>query len=279
LNTRYVNYTYSQEGYYIFQHPEEYIISKNIFCKLNSQNLTPIEFHEMDGDTVDLIPTIYTEKDQCNIFGLEDIRLYKFYDKVRFIATNRNFAPMHKNRMIIGDYCCKTLSYNNCKVIHPPTDTWCEKNWIPLIKDLGDGFQEEYFIYQWSPLKIGKIDYLNDQLNIIVTYTYTMNAPEFYRVRGSSIFIDNGEHLVGVVHFSEETIPRNYYHMLVSLEKDSFRPKSYSNFFHFQEIGIEFCTGFHIHESKYVFWISKMDRDAEMVAIDVENIPLCNKFI
>jgi hypothetical protein len=143
---------------------------------------------------------------------------------------------------------------------------------------LGDGSiveqEEELFIYKWSPFQLGKINIETNQLEI--TQSYEIKSPDFHRIRGSTIFIDNGENLLGVVHFCEETWPRQYYHLLVTLDKETFKPISYSDPFCFQHYGVEFCIGFTIQYNKYIFWISKKDNDAIMVSVDKDKIPICN---
>jgi hypothetical protein len=173
--------------------------------------------------------------------------------------------------MIIGDYDIKSCQYLNSKIIQPPTQTRCEKNWIPLING-----NDEYFIYKWSPFEIGKINNDKNQLEIIKSYE--MLSPDFHRIRGSTIFIDNinQKNLIGVVHYSEQTPPRQYYHILVTLDKETNLPISYSDPFCFQHHGVEFCIGFTIKDEKYVFWISKKDNDPIMASIDINEIPMRN---
>ena len=120
-----------------------------------------------------------------------------------------------------------------------------------------------------------------DVLNIV--QTYPVIAPNFDKVRGSTTFVEGTDNdLVGLVHFSEELCPRRYYHMLVSLCKETLRPLKYSRVFGFQHLGIEFCTGFCIDKGdtkrKYRFWISKWDREPKMVTIDATQILLEYEF-
>lgn len=294
LNTRFINYRLTDSGHYIFNHPEQLIITKNMRYILHPDTLEPQNHAEMQDKTVSLTKTQYPDDNLCKIYGLEDIRLYEYNDKVRFIATNRNYSPhINTNRMIVGDYDVETMAYLNCKVVEPPQYTWCEKNWIPLVKSketFADATKdEEYFIYKWSPMEIGQIDPTNNTLRIVKTHTNTVNVPDFHRVRGSTVFIELDEfsgqqeglernELVGVVHFSEEKSPREYFHILVTLDKDTFCPIRYSRTFCFQKVGIEFCTGFCIKDNRYVFWISSMDREPAMISIDMEDLPLCNVF-
>jgi len=260
LNTRYVNYSYSSSGSYLINDPKNTLITKNIVSKLDC-DFTPYSYEEMDELAIEL-PSFDTYS-----IGLEDIRLYSFNNKIKFIATNVNYVGNRTNRMIVGNYDPDNLSYTDYNIIQPPTNTGCEKNWTPLIKD-----NEEYFIYKWSPFELGKINAETNKLEIIESYE--ISSPDFHRVRGSTIFIDKDDSLLGMVHFCEETWPRQYYHMLIRLDRKTFKPLSYSDPFCFQHFGVEFCIGFTIKDDKYVFWISKKDNDAIMVNIDINKIPI-----
>jgi len=263
VNTRYINYSILENGCYDIRHSNGIIISKNMFSTLNDK-LEPIHFIEMKENNISL------PSNHCYIYGLEDIRLYSVGDTLKFIATNINYSPTGYNRMIVGEYDIENHSYKNCIVTKPPYDTVCEKNWIPLIKN-----EKEYFIYKWSPLEIGR---LNTENELEIEIRHDIISPWFHKVRGSTIFIDNGEQFVGLVHFSEETTPRRYYHILVSLDKDTLKPLKYSEIFCFQHLGIEFCIGFMIQNDEYVFWISQMDREPLMISISIDKLKLIYEF-
>jgi hypothetical protein len=260
LNTRFVNYSYSPKGTYIINHPNNTINTKNIVSNLDD-NLIPIDYNEMSEENIGI-----TSHDMYSV-GLEDIRLYSYNGIIKFIATNVNYVGNRANRMIVGEYDIDTLSYKNSKIIQPPVYTNCEKNWIPVVQN-----NNEFFIYTWSPFQLGKINYDVNQLEIVKSYEII--SPDFYRIRGSSIFTDNGENLIGVVHFCEETFPRQYYHMLVTLDKETLRPLLYSDPFCFQHYGVEFCIGFTIKDSRYFFWVTKKDNDTTMVSINFNEIPI-----
>jgi hypothetical protein len=191
--------------------------------------------------------------------------------------------------MIVGDYDVENAAIRSGKIVQPPTDTWAEKNWIPIVRKnkilMGDGTmidqEEELFIYKWSPLEIGRIE--NGIL--VIVHSYPMSMPLFSKIRGSTIFHVVDEGLIGIVHYSEEHSPRHYYHMLVLLDKDSFMLKRYSEPFCFQKLGVEFCigmmigdvanaesSGMTVREDSYVFWISRHDRDPAMVTISKDEI-------
>ena len=160
----------------------------------------------------------------------------------------------------------------------PNQDSWAEKNWIPIVKKkeviFGDGelkeMDELMFIYKWYPLEVGVIEDggtngYTKRLRI-VDRVYPDNAI-FSKIRGSTMFEEVDEGLLGLVHYSEEHSPRHYYHMMILLDKETFEVKKYSEPFCFEKLGIEFCIGFTVQEwedeidNEYVFWISRHDRD------------------
>jgi hypothetical protein len=273
LNTRYVNYWLYNNGCYGYPTSSHVIENKNMLCELG-ENMDPIvdTFVIMDEniDIPEFVGDVYSR-------GLEDIRLFTGVDEssVRFIATNVNYSPNGKNNMMVGDYSILDHSISNVKHIKPPLESWCEKNWIPIVYS-GDGHTREKYIYKWFPLEIGQVNPETGSLEI--TQTYNINAPYFDKVRGSTVFIERADGYLGVVHFSEDHNPRHYYHMLVLLEKDTLKPLKYSNCFCFKSLGVEFCIGFSDELEDYVFWTSQMDRDPMTVFIAKSHLPLCFSF-
>jgi len=271
LNTRYVNYWIYPTGCYHFNSGIRLIENKNMLSELDPVTMAPTSYREIE-ETIDLP----VKEGDILSKGLEDIRLYVYGGKVKYIASTVGYSPCGKCRMIMGDYDVENAAIRSGKIVQPPTDTWAEKNWIPIIRKnkilMGDGTlidqEEELFIYKWSPLEIGRIE--NGVL--VIVHSYPMSMPLFSKIRGSTIFhhIDDG--LLGIVHYSEEHSPRHYYHMLVILDKDSFMLKRYSEPFCFQKMGVEFCIGMTVREDNYVFWISRHDRDPAMVTVRKDEI-------
>lgn len=293
LNTRFVNYHLTSKSYYTYLDGTGIIKNKNLITELSKEDtiLMPPsnldQFLEMNAETIGLpalTPTGFSR-------GLEDIRLYVLNDKMRFIATTIEYSPTGRNRMVVGDYDPELAIYSNCKVVIPPNpDSWCEKNWVPIIrKNETSGQDEEWFIYKWSPMEIGQLVetdavYENGdkavQLVISLRYVIT-NIPWFDRFRGSTIFMENpqspGNQLIGLAHFSEEGSPRHYFHSLVILDKTTLQPLQYSIPFYFQNVGVEFCTGIYFEQNEeknniYTFWISQMDRDPLLVVVEQSSI-------
>ena len=263
LNTRYVNYWLNRDGSYLFYDGCNIIRNKNLCSRLVFENGTsmPLDYEEMDEDTIDLPKyPMYSQ-------GIEDIRLYERNGRARYIATSVGYHTTGGNRMVVGNYDYKRRIYSESRIIEPPTDTYCEKNWAPLPGD------RERFVYKWAPLEICEI---LDKLTIIQTHSETMKLPFFDRMKGSTQFVEYNGELIGVTHFSEDATVRRYFHMLVVLDKTTYAPLRYSQPFVFENFAIEFCIGFDIADDKYRFWISRFDRDPALFEVNRHIISFVN---
>jgi len=272
LNTKYVNYWYNTDGSYLFYHRDNIIRNKNMFSQLVLENgiLMPTGYDVMKDDSIEL--------PKYNMYsrGIEDIRLYEHNGRVRFIATTVGYHSTGGNRMVIGNYDYNTISYSDVKLIESPTNAHCEKNWIPIPSSDG----AERFIYKWNPLTIvTATDFIADgdinsrkKINITQTFPITEKLPFFQHMKGSSIFIEYNGELIGVTHFSEDAMPRRYFHMLVVLDRTTYAPLRYSKPFIFDKVGIEFCIGFDVSGNKYRFWISRFDRNPISYEININLI-------
>lgn len=286
INTRFVNYWLHPNGGYWIKDPDGYIRTRNFYSPLDGETLLPREFKEVKEDTQSSCLKCFGG----HIYGLEDMRLYEKGGDIHFIATSINYSGLGKNRMVKGRYDHEQCLITSAEVLTPPdANSWCEKNWIPLANFYSETSSEtthgEYFIYKWNPLEIGVLcsDMSSDnsekkenQLKIVKTWNH--NAPLFKNVRGSTPLVECDEGLICVVHFSYEGGPRNYFHMLVLLEKKTLMPLKYSEFFFFNDMSVEFCIGFTMRDEKYHFWISNFDRDPELMIVDIVEIPLLFDF-
>lgn len=268
INTRYVNYWLYPNGAYWIKDPDNYIRTRNFGSRLNSTTLEPDGFKEM-----------IVEGLTCHggrIYGLEDIRLYEnVAGELCFIATSINYSGTGNNRMIRGIYDIDLGICSQCEVLIPPhPQSWCEKNWVPFIhKDT------DKFIYKWYPFEVGTIRPTEDgRKQLVIETVWDHGAPMFSNIRGSSPLILTDKGYIGVVHFSYEGGPRNYFHALVLLDKETLIPLKYSEFFYFHEISVEFSIGFAIRDGQYHFWLSNFDRDPEMLTIKIDELPLLFDF-
>jgi hypothetical protein len=267
LNIRYVNYWIYPSGCYLFANGTRLIENKNVIAELDNDTMKPLYYKEI-REQIEL-PVNRTGIS----IGLEDIRLYEYESRIKYIATTMGYSQCDKSRMIVGDYDIENNSITNGTIIHPPQDTWCEKNWIPIVRKNVDmdnnGFEEEeeeeeLFIYKWYPLEIGKIEYdeSGEHASLKIIQTHSVPSLVFSKIRGSTVFQETADGYLGVVHFSEEHSPRHYYHMMVVLDKETLQIVKYSETFYFEKMGIEFCIGFKLLDDlNILFWISRHDRD------------------
>jgi hypothetical protein len=251
-----VNYCLTPQGAYIINDPQGFLKTENLILHLKGYE--EIERVVAITNRVDY-PTM-----SLNIQGLEDIRLYEFEQQVKFIATQRQWSPSHQNRMAIGTVAMDRGTFEKVQVIDPPAPTSCEKNWIPLIRE-----GTEQFIYQWYPYQIGVVK--GGKLEIVRSFEMPR---AFQKVRGSTLFTEVEEGLLGLVHYSEERSPRNYYHMLMLLSKETLCPVAMSQPFVFGRIGIEFCIGMAVRGTDLQFWYSQHDRDPAWLVVPRTELPL-----
>lgn len=257
LNTRYVNYWIYPNGYYLFHNPTRTIENKNILSELDPHTLCPISFKEINTDA--LLP-IETKKHIS--VGLEDIRLFQHNKKTHYIATTFEYTKDDKGQIITGIYNTDTGTVEENELIESPTNQSIEKNWVPIHDDV--------FVYKWSPITIGTIDKQSRQFRIL--HEIENRHPICKHARGSSPFISTDVGYLAVVHYSEEHSPRHYYHMMVLLHKETYAIIRFSKTFCFESLGIEFCIGFTIKESNYVFWISRHDRSPVQLMVPFTEI-------
>lgn len=227
LNVRAVNYRINSGGGYSY--PDGIIRTKNYDSTWN-----PLRC-EWNGFVERPDPDLPRRDDY--IRGLEDVRLFGS----QWTATTREYSNDERNRIVCGN------DTSACLVL-PPTDTGCEKNWIPI----GDN----RVIYDWYPFQIGTIQ--GTKLEI----TTTCKSPSlFQRVRGSSPPFRVRDQWVCVVHLVKYGNPRTYLHMFVGLD-DSFLPISMSLPFVFRGESIEYCIGAQCWGDKVHIFSSAWDRES-----------------
>ena len=261
LNVRYVNYKLDEYGRYHINHPNGHLETLNLRCYLTEsldefQSEPEFMWEGMIG---------LREYDK-SITGLEDVRLFVSDNQLKYIATNKSYHVMQKIRMITGDYSASMAMFENGCVLEPPTDTYCEKNWIPISKERSGKERSDdrersnnRFIYRWAPFEIGELE--GNTLKIVKSVN--VEHMLLQKVRGSTppVWSERDQCYYCVVHYCEHVHGAKtlaYYHMLVKLDKE-FVPFEWSNVFHFNRVGIQYCIGFTILDKGFAFWFSEHD--------------------
>jgi len=263
INTRYVNYWIYPGGGYYYPEDEAVLRTKNVMSELTVGNLgelVPISYDEVFENVSQ------TKRTGCFSEGIEDLRLFVSVTsgELKCIGTTCSYSHNEKVRMIVGSYDIDQKCITDCSTIEPPTDTWVEKNWAPINFE-----NQDAFIYKWYPLEIGVC--VADTLMLVCIHP--TSSAVFQKMKGSTPFVlhtlDGEEGYIGLIHGNEDTVPRQYYHRMVFLDKKTYKVKSYTEAFCFMKPSVEFCIGSKYDEARgiWVFWISEMDRDATMVEI------------
>ena len=250
LNVRYVNYKLDEYGRYHINHPQSHLQTENLRCYLTD------DFKTIKPDPEFMWEGMMGLREyDKSITGLEDVRLFPAGDRIKYVATNKSYHLMQKIRIIIGDYSASMAMFESGQVLEPPTDTYCEKNWIPI--------SEGRFIYRWAPFEIGELN--GNTLKIVKSVD--VQHMLLQKVRGSTppVWSPSDQCYYCVVHYCEHIHGAKtlaYYHMIVKMDKD-FMPFEWSDVFHFNRIGIQYCIGFTVLENsqkgRFAFWFSEHD--------------------
>ena len=248
MNVRYVNYRIQPDGSYMMYENGDLsrnhaVRTENYFCLMNSNFniVSPLQKMVMND----------TPLHATHIKGLEDVRLFMNNDELCYLGTTMEYSYNGKIRQHMGKYCINTNTFINNNSLIPPTDTECEKNWIPY---------KNKFIYKWHPFQIGNINN-----NILEIESSQETPPFFSHMRGSSTLIDDEEYIWGITHCVIYEQPRKYYHMLIKIDKATDKLISYTHPFFFINNAIEYCLGFDKKGSKLYAFISQNDSNTKLV--------------
>ena len=268
VNLRYVNYRIQPDGSYMMYDNNTFNHANNVKTK-NALIYLDKEYNAVTNpllfdNTITDIPKL-----DVGIKGLEDLRLFTFKDKVYYTATTREYSyKQDTNRICMGEYDINNLKYLNNKVLYPPTETTCEKNWIPI----NHKNEKILFIYNWHPLQIGELDDAN-KLNIKIIH----NTPSFFKnYRGSTGLSEYNNQLWCITHGVKYSTPRKYYHQFVALDKDTYKPIKYSIPFYFDQYKIEYTVGLLIKDDEVIILFSQNDKDPGILSIKINKL---NKYM
>ena len=232
-NVRFVNYLPPVNGEYKTKDGSP-VVTRNLNYNLETKEYSIIP------DSTPLF--------ESSIKGLEDMRVYKFNDKVYYTASNYYEYKQDTISIVHGEYGSNPIA------IDSPTNARCEKNWLHV--------KDNEFIYNWHPLTIGRII---DNKFIITKQIKT--PPLFSLFRGSAI-TEMDDYILALVHFCEYSMNRNYYHCFVKIDKDSYDVTEVSLPFIFKNVGIEYCLSMY----KTDCFVTFNDSEPTRVNIDFSSI-------
>jgi len=253
-NVRYVNYHTSGQGQYTVRDPQNVVRTKN--------------YHLEDATFVEESDLVHRS---TNIMGVEDVRLFSHPDRITYTATSPSATKDGSNRIVYGTYDASANVLANSRVLEPPegVQSACEKNWLQI-----PSASENTFVYTWSPLQLGTVT--NDSPFLHVTHTIP-TPPLFQRLRGSANGFLHDDRIWCLTHLVKHGAPRQYYHLFVLLNKDTYQPEQVTLPFCFQVHGIEYCLSASIECSQITFLFSSFDANPctmKVALSDLERISL-----
>jgi len=206
------------------------------------------------------------EKINGYIRGLEDVRLFKSKDKIKFIGQSgdyKNIGSDIRFNIVVGDYDLENQKMIIEQVLESPYNCSVEKNWVYLDNDL--------FIYKWFPLQIGLLKDKNFELKSKI-----QTPALFKHFKGSSNgFFYKDMHWF-LVHYTtddwkEGRLWRQYKHCFVILDKN-YELIGYSDPFTFENQIVEYSLGLTIDENKIYFGYSMNEKDASLGELNLEYV-------
>ena len=258
----------NNDGYTINMEWVNYNIIKDIHYKepitLNSKFNIDSNFNKISDEKF-LVENFIKDR-SYNFIGIEDIRLFNYKGIYYFIGT------IWDNKRKLGSMCSGIYkdSYELDRNIILPTfydlnkiKIW-EKNWSFVTYKT-----ELCVIYNWYPLQIGKIDYEQNEMNIIeIKY----NIPEYFKnARGSTPGYIKDNEIWFVLHKAQTHHNSNYQHFFAVFDLN-MNLLRYSELFKLGEYNVEFCIGLIVKEKEIILSYSLMDTLSFISTYDIDYI-------
>lgn len=270
LNLRHVQYSlYHSEGEQKYQtawgplcyfNPEDDITlrTKNYMCELDPETLSIKSYNLTNTSKLDVKPL-------WEFIGLEDARLVKWDNKLYQSGVRRDTTTNGVGRMELSEIV------DNAEVsrtrIEPPSDTYCEKNWMPVL-DL------PYHYVKWtSPTEVVKVNTKTKKASTVKLVDQPFQFPR--DIRGGSQVIRYKDYYVALTH--EVDLWKNYldqkdaqyYHRFIVWDKD-WNIVHYSQEFKFMTARIEFSCGLAIDNNQMIIPFGFQDTTAFIVKFPIE---------
>ena len=186
----------------------------------------------------------------------------------------------------MGDYDYQGGKLNGMEITPTFNKAFCEKNWVYV-----DYKGSTHVIYDWSPLKICKINDVDKSLTLVET---RQMPGIFSRTRGSTCGFkyskqhgtnnNNGktiqiveDEIWFVTHIVSYEQPRHYYHVIVVFDGD-MNLLRYSAPFKFEGEPIEYCLSIVVEDERVLMNYSTWDRTTRIGVYDKKYIDSIVKY-
>ena len=260
VNLRHVQYTlYHCEGEHKYQnalggpliylHPEDDLTlrTENYLCELDKNTLTIKSSIKVDTSELDTEPL-------WEFIGLEDARIVKWKNTLYLSGVRRDTTTNGEGRMELSEI--GVYSELARIRIEPPTPTYCEKNWMPIL-------DMPYHYVKWTnPTEVVKVDIKTGTSETVYLGTQILNLPR--DIRGGSQVIPYKSYRIALTHevdlYNTEKGSKNaqYYHRFIVWDKE-WNIVSISEDFKFMTGMIEFSCGMAIYEDNFLITFGFQD--------------------
>jgi len=278
VNLRHVNYTFYHSEAKLFQHqwgPLTYIHPENDmhlrtwnwYCELDN-DLNIQRFTKVDTSTFD------TYEPQWDFVGLEDARIFRWDNKLYLSGVRRDTTKIGQGRMELSEIVVDkdTVKEISRVRIEPPKDSYCEKNWMPIM-------DMPFHYVKWSnPTEVVKVDPVT---GVATTAFLTERIPLNGDFRGGSQLVKFRGYYLAVVHevnlFKSEVGRKDgvYRHRFL-LWDDKFNLIAYSRDFAFMDAHVEFAVGMAQQGTDMLISFGFQDNAAYILRMDMD---ILEKFI
>ena len=241
---RYVNYKIGEEGQY---NNSKHITTINIIATVD------ISFPKWSIIKESVLDYDKTYDDYY--VGIEDVRILKCVDNNKnssFLYSSNRCNLEGQIKVEHGIIDSNSSSCSSSQILCKDNERNIEKNWV-LFQDSVFG---EKCVYQWYPLTIGDID-SNGKFDTLIE---DHNVPAFFKsLRGSTNGVVIDDEIWFICHLVSYEDRRYYYHIMVVLDKNSYRLKSYTPLWTFEKQKVEYTLGMVYTNNKFLIGYSTMD--------------------
>jgi tetratricopeptide (TPR) repeat protein len=253
LNIRYHNYSLKDNGY-VIELPENY--NQEVRPTV-TQNQLIILNNEFDVVSSHITPLVV--KQSKKLIGIEDVRLFYCEKEDKILTIGTSTHDIHDVSISQGTFDYPTKSYSHPVNIRQTfKESGCEKNWV-YVNYKGD----THIIYNWSPLRICKI---NDDNELYLIEE--KNTPIYFsHLRGSTCGFNYNNEIWFIQHIVSHENPRSYYHVITVFDK-SMNLLRYSAPFKFSDNPIEYCLSIIVEHERILINYSTWDRTSQIGIYD-----------
>lgn len=249
------------------------LTTTNYLCELDKNSLEIINISKIDTSKLDVTPL-------WQFVGLEDCRLVTWDNKLYAIGVRRDTTTNGVGRMEFSELNWPVSNFNIKEVKRnrigapPPDNTYCEKNWMPIL-DI------PYHFVKWSnPTEVVSVDLQTNTSKTVYLGNYVVKPLDFRG--GSQVLRLNDKYRFACAHMTDLYKSQagrkdaTYRHCFIVWDND-WNVYRYTDPFTFLGAKIEFCVGMTEYSDNFLISFGYQDNAAFILKTPrkfIENICL-----